>query len=203
MSLNGINCAATRADLLDRSILIELERIPENERRELNDIMQNFEADRAVILGGIFGTLSEAMKIYPGIKLEALPRMADFTRWGYAIGEALGGFGQSFLSEYAANRAAQNQEAINSDPVATLIIEFMQKRENWNGNASDLYKELTAIAFKHNINTRNKSFPPDTTRLSKRLNGIKSNLEAAGIEFEKDRSGNSRYIIFTKKAPTP
>jgi 5S rRNA maturation endonuclease (ribonuclease M5) len=198
IALNGINNAATRADLLDRSILIELERIAETDRRELSQVMQDFEADRAEILGGIFGIVAEAMKIYPSVKLDKMPRMADFTRWGYAIGEALGGFGQSFLDEYAANRAIQNQEAINSDPVATLIVEFMRGRENWSGSASNLYSELTHEASKHSINTRSKSFPPDPARLSKRLNGIKSNLEGAGITFERSHS-TDRNIQLNKK----
>ena len=199
LSINGINCAATRADLLDRAILVELERISKDKRRELCEVMQNFETDRAAILGGIFGTLSEAMKIYPTVKLNVLPRMADFTRWGYAIGEALGGYGKAFLAEYAINRGTQNQEAINSDPVATLVVEFMRGRDEWNGSPSNLYSELTALALTHNISTRSKSFPPDPARLSKRLNGIKSNLEGAGIGFEKDRSGNGRHIQLTSK----
>ena len=199
LSINGINCAATRPDLLDRSILIELERISEDKRRELNDLMQNFEADRPAILGGMFGTLSEAMKIYPSVKLASLPRMADFARWGYAIGEALGGYGDMFVQEYERNRAAQNQEAINSDPVAFLVIEFMRGRESWSGTATNLYSELTFIASENKISTRGKSFPQDPARLSKRLNGIKSNLEMAGVNFEKSKSGE-RSVTFTRRS---
>lgn len=203
ISINGINCAVSRSDLLDRSVLIELERISEDNRQEISYVKQCFEADRAAILGGIFDTLSKAIKIFPSIKLKKMPRMADFTRWGYAIGEALGNCGDKFLSEYNANRAIQNQEAISSDPVATLVVEFMQKHENWKGNASELYSELTDIASEHNINTRIKSFPPDPARLSKRLNGIKSNLELAGIEFDNDgRSSNKRNIQLTHKKET-
>lgn len=41
--------------------------------------------------------MSKAMKIYPDVKLDKMPRMADFAHWGYAIGEALGNLGQVFL----------------------------------------------------------------------------------------------------------
>ena len=37
------------------------------------------------------------MKIFDSVELERLPRMADFAKWGYAIGEALGGHGNQFL----------------------------------------------------------------------------------------------------------
>ena len=76
--------------MLGRSILTELLRIADAERKELSEILANFEADKPDILGGIFDTLVIAMTIFPLVKLQNLPRMADFARWGYAIGEALG-----------------------------------------------------------------------------------------------------------------
>lgn len=45
MSLNGINIVATRPDLLDRSILLELERIPKTERKTEKEIEEEFEKD--------------------------------------------------------------------------------------------------------------------------------------------------------------
>ena len=53
IAINGIQNVAKRADLLDRSILIELLRIKDEKRKELTEIMANFEADRAEILGGM------------------------------------------------------------------------------------------------------------------------------------------------------
>ncbi|NTU22480.1 hypothetical protein HPY28_19340 [Brevibacillus sp. HB1.2] len=44
VGLNGINVVATRADLLDRSIVIELERIDENERMEEKEVWKAFNA---------------------------------------------------------------------------------------------------------------------------------------------------------------
>ena len=82
IAINGIQNVAKRADLLDRSILVELLRIKDEKRKELSEIMATFDADRAEILGGIFDTLSKAMAIYPTVKLCNLPRMADFARWG-------------------------------------------------------------------------------------------------------------------------
>ena len=68
ISINGINNVATRSDLLDRSILMELDRIPEEKRRELKEIQSEFKKDLASILGGILDTLSKAMAIFPTIK---------------------------------------------------------------------------------------------------------------------------------------
>jgi hypothetical protein len=196
VAINGIHNVATRSDLLDRSILIELVRIKDMNRRELSEVMASFEADKADILGGIFDLLAKAITIYPKVKLQNLPRMADFARWGYAVGEALGGHGDTFLAEYAANRDIQNIEAINADPVATLVMEFMTNRDTWQGLMSALLVELINIAPKHGVDLRSKDFPRQPNSLTRRLNGMKSNLEAVGISFEKhgDMRGSNIYI---------
>ena len=141
LALNGINNVANRPDLLDRAILIELCRIKESNRRELTDLMADFEKDLPCILGGIFDTLSKAMRIYPTVKLDKLPRMADFARWGYAVGEALGGLGSEFLEQYHANQGKRNIEILNADIVATLAVAFMKDKPEWSGLISELYKK--------------------------------------------------------------
>jgi hypothetical protein len=199
LAINGINNVATRPDLLDRSLLVELERISDTERRELSEIQRAFQEDRPAILGGILDTLSAAMRIYPSVRLDRLYRMADFTRWGYAIGEALGGRGRRFLEEYDANRESQNTEAINSDPVATLIVEFMRGRSAWDGTVAELYRELSAIAADHNISVKSKAFPDAPARLGKRINGIKSNLEAVGVFTERRHTMGGSYLSFGRE----
>ena len=188
LAVNGINNAATRPDLLDRSILIELERIGEEARTPKADLLAAFEADKPAILGGILDTLAAAIEKRPGVSLSRLPRMADFALWGYAIGEALGGLGETFLQEYSENREKQNAEVINSDPVASLVVAFMRTRTEWDGTISELYTRITAIADEHNIKTKGKGFPPNPAQLGKRLNGIKSNLEGVGVVVEKNRT---------------
>ena len=206
IAINGIQNVAKRADLLDRSILVELLRIKDEKRKELSEIMANFEADRTDILGGIFDTLSKAMAIYPTVKLCNLPRMADFARWGYAIGEALGeGMGQIFLDEYAANRQIQNEEAIANDPVATLIVEFMREKEYWSGKCSELYNKLLNIAFDHGISTSDKYYPKNAIVLAKKFNDIKSNLESIGLFVEKilpRKEDGQHYSIKRGKSST-
>ena len=55
------------------------------------------------ILGGIFDTLSAALRLYPTIRPSSLERMADFTRVGAAIAVALGYGEEEFLSAYDTN----------------------------------------------------------------------------------------------------
>jgi len=204
IAINGINNAVQRPDLLDRSILIELERITEANRKEAAELQTAFEADKPAILGGIFDTLVKAMNIFPTVKLNHLPRMADFTRWAYAIAEACGaGLGDTFLDEYAENRRSQNTEAIAADPVATLIVAFMQDRTTWDDTVSELLKEIRNIAFKHGINSNTKGLPEKPNSLSRRLRGIKSNLEAVGITFQKREVASGTFITLNKQNISP
>lgn len=96
--LNGINVVARRPDLLDRTILIGLERISRDARLEEAEFWSAFEAQRPRILGGIFDTLSAALRVYPSVRPKALERMADYTRFGAAIAIALGHSAEEFLA---------------------------------------------------------------------------------------------------------
>lgn len=205
LALNGINNVANRADLLDRAILIELTRIDESERRELSELKAEFESDLPYILGGVFDILSEAMRIYPTVKLERLPRMADFARWGYAIGEALGGLGNEFIREYRLNQERRDIEVINSDIVATLMVAFMKDKSDWNGQVSELLNQLLAIAPQCGISSKASGLPQQASALSRRLNELKSNLREAGITFDTKVKTQGTFITITneKIAPLP
>lgn len=203
LALNGINNVANRPDLLDRAILIELCRIKESNRRELTDLMADFEKDLPCILGGIFDTLSKAMRIYPTVKLDKLPRMADFARWGYAVGEALGGLGSEFLEQYHANQGKRNIEILNADIVATLAVAFMKDKPEWSGLISELYHQLSEMASRYGINNKGKEFPPAPNVLSRRLNGLKSNLQEAGISFRTISKTNGTEIVLKNEKIPP
>ncbi len=63
--LNGINVPTYRSDVLDRSLVVELERIPDAERRTEEELWERFEAERPRLLGTLFGILSEAIALKP------------------------------------------------------------------------------------------------------------------------------------------
>ncbi len=180
IAINGVNNVATRSDLLDRSILFELQRVPDAERRERVEMQKEFEADRPAILGGIFDILAKALEAYPSLKPSKLLRMADFTRWGYVIGEALGGMGDVFIQEYDKNYQIQNIESLNADTVGTLTVEFMRTHHDWEGSPSKFLDELKKIAPEYSIS---KGLPSTPNHLTRSLNEIKSNLESVGIEY--------------------
>ena len=77
--LNGINLPTDRGDVLDRSLVVELERIPDGERKTEEQIWELFAREHPGVLGALFDTLSQAIALKASIKLFRRPRLAD---WG-------------------------------------------------------------------------------------------------------------------------
>ncbi|HEY6536190.1 MAG TPA: hypothetical protein VIY08_10430 [Candidatus Nitrosocosmicus sp.] len=121
LNFNGINVAFSEPDVLDRSIIIELEEIDDENRRTEEKILNDFNALRPKLLGFIFDTLAKAITIKPSINIKKLPRMADFAIWGEAISRSLGYKENEFLEAYYNNIGFQNNEVIESNPLAFAI----------------------------------------------------------------------------------
>jgi len=192
--LNGINLVASRDDLLDRSVLFKLERIDESERKTESEFWREFEKDRPYILGAIFDALAGALKIYPTVKLPALPRMADFATWGYAIMEAVSGSGNEFLRAYRINIAGAVEEAVTNDIVGAAVAEFMDGKEEWEGTATELLEALKELP---SVNEKDKAWPKRPHTLTRRLNKIKAALADYGISVEVDRTMEKRCVVIS------
>ena len=122
--LNGIKLAIKKPDLLDRSILVKLKRVKAKDETLIDE---GFSAALPEILGGVFDALSKAMALLPSIEVESF-RMASFARWGYAVAEALGGFGEQFLDDYRANIAEQNDMVAQANSLAHAVLAMMENR---------------------------------------------------------------------------
>ncbi len=201
VGLSGIHLVANAPDLQDRVITIELERINPQERAEESGLYQKFEEVRPRLVGAVLNALAKAIAIKPLLNLEHLPRMADWAVWGYAVAEALGVGGDVFLQTYSENTGKINEKLLETNPVASAILAFMEEREEFIGKPSELLDALNEIAETEKINTKAKSWPKSANVITRRLREIKSNLEDAGIivEIGKDSRGvRGRFISLQK-----
>jgi hypothetical protein len=73
------------------------------------------------------------------VRLDRLPRMADFALWAAACETAVWPAG-TFARAYAANRRAAIDDAIEAEPVAACVRELMAERSSWVGSAADLLR---------------------------------------------------------------
>lgn len=196
IGLNGISVVATRPDLLERSILVELCRIEEDKRKQEKEVYEEFDKDLPFILGGIFDTLVQALALQPSIKLSKLPRMADFMVWGCAISEALGYKKEEFIDAYNKNIEDQTRVALNDNAVALAVILFMENKNEWSGTATSLLNDLNKEdTFSERYGS---GFPKAANLLTKRLNELKVNLKSIGILYESINGGDVKTITLKK-----
>lgn len=199
IGLNGINLVVQKADLLDRSVLLGLERIAKDKRKEETEFWKEFDGYKPTFLGAIFTAVSRALNEYPKINLSIHPRMADFTRWGCAIARALGFKDSEFLNAYYQNINQQNTAAIDASLVGTALISFMSYHESWEGTASELLEELEKQAEMLKINIkRSRDWPKDPSHLSRKLQLINSNLVEQGIKFTRNEKSRPRRVLIQK-----
>ena len=203
--LNGINICAISPDILDRSIIVELDRIPSEQRKTEDLLNEKYKRALPGILGGVLDILSKAVALYPEVKgkLKNLPRMADFAMWGFAIAEALGGYGDDFLKAYHSNIGLQHETVIDSHPVAQALIKFMEDKGEWKGYPGELLQELTKSANELGINTNHFSWPKQPNYLTKRINELKATLKDTGIqEITSKHTAFGNHITISKPKST-
>jgi hypothetical protein len=209
IGFNGINLATTKADLLDRGIIIQLERIPKERRRKIEDIWKDFEILRPQLLSYIFDILVKVLELKQkgGIKISnGLNRMADFEEYAEIISRCMGYREGEFLRVYQDNINIQIDEAIQASPLSMAVVELMDNgKEDGNNelidNATELLLELNEIAeTKLKIDIKKMpSWPKSPNQLSRRLNEIKTNLREKSIVIENYRDKKSHRKIKIRK----
>ena len=124
LGFNGINLAATKADLLDRGIIMALERIPESKRLKDTEVKARLAIIKPKLLGYIFDIIAKVPQVKRdgGIDIKLYPRMADFAETGEIISRCMGYQENEFLEVYHKNINMLTDEAIESHPVAIVII---------------------------------------------------------------------------------
>jgi hypothetical protein len=198
--LNGIEDVVCRPDLADRAVFLTLDSISDDRRRSEKELWREFETARPRILGALLDGAVHGLRRLPHIRLEKLPRMADFALWATACETAFWPPG-TFMRAHDANRRAAIDDAIEADPVAAFVQEIMARRSTWAGQASDL---LQARVAEKTAPNRTAAWPRNPRALAARLRRCQTFLRAAGIEIAFSREGRmgSRMIRMTSLAKT-
>jgi hypothetical protein len=201
--LTGIANVAERDDLGDRLIRIVLPVIPDENRREEKSFWREFEASLPKILGAILDVVVGGLKALPDVHVKSLPRMADFGRWGEAVGRALGWKDGAFLEAYKANRSEASLQALEDSAVATAVRTLMKDRDAWEGIATELLTALSALAGDAVVKDKERRWPKTGRGLAGQLRRLAPLLRRVGIEpiLDLPREGKeSRRIIRIKKS---
>jgi hypothetical protein len=186
--INAINVPSDRGDVLDRSLVVELERIPDAGRVTEEELWECFEAERAELLGALFGVLAKAIAHKPSLQLSRRPRLADWGEYAAAVYEVMGWGAEQFLSDWDEIVKVQNRSTLDGSPVAQAIIKFMEDRESFEGSSTELHKKLESIAEEIGVSiVRDKAWPKSARWLWRRIQEVVPLLVGVGIEASRER----------------
>lgn len=132
VAMNGINPVARNADLADRCISIECERLGDRRKTE-GELATSWRRNLGLIRGAVLDTFAEALRIEPDVPPEyaSRDRLAGFVLWGVAVARAMGLDDEAFLGPFTRLRLRGRVRIVQASPDASVLLEYL--RENPKG----------------------------------------------------------------------
>lgn len=193
--LNGIDVIPKKSDLLERSLLFRLNKIPAQERKNEEELEKSFKEALPYIMGAIFKTLSEYFRIKDTTKIIGSHRMAGAYKDCFVIAKVLG-VEKKFLEVFKKNQIAMQADYMETNPLISAVISYMDDigQKEKRGSVSELYDEIREYADK-------SLFPKSPAAFSRELNAQKFALEGAGYicSITKGRMYSTLYIHEAKE----
>lgn len=196
--LTTVEAGQLRPDLVERMLPLDLDRIdPEKRKTERAVIGDNPDEKPGIfdlldqghpeILGALLDLLSGVLKHIPDVATGHLPRMADFAKILAAIDADQD---WKTFPLYSQLVDSETGALVEGNPFASRLIEFMDSRAKWEGTATELHAELTALL--PDKEHPPKRWPVDGPRAGALLTRMAPSLRVHGIEAEQDRTGKAR-----------
>lgn len=154
-----------------------------------------FETVRPAVLGALFDVLACVLAVLPGVRLESMPRMADFARVLAAVDQTQG---WNTLGDYLATSANVATDAMEGDAFAMAIAHLVEEAGTWQGTAGQLLEALPAPMV------RPPNWPKDATRASGRVKRLAPLLRSIGImvdDTQRSRDRQRHRLLTLTRAP--
>jgi hypothetical protein len=121
--------------------------------------------------------------------------LADFCEWVAKAHPVFFLDGRSFVETLKTNREQTAVEILETNIVASFIVNKVEEEGEWETTASDLLREIREL-YPHE-----KDIPLTPEKMSREIKKIASDLEAFGVKVDTTRTYNSRKILFRKLIP--
>ena len=193
MILNGIPDLASRPDLGDRAITIELPTIPENQRRSMRDVQRTFDETRPGVIGALLDAASAALRNINTIQLDKAPRMADFAEWITAAEPGLGWEELSFVQVFKDNRDSAIRSSVEDDTIIQGILDILSEQTMFKGSSTALLEKLNSRAS--DSTRRGHGWPKTPSGMGNALSRRVPQLRVIGISAERGHSGGRTWQI--------
>jgi hypothetical protein len=161
-------------------------------------------AARPGLFGGLLDVLSKGMACIDSVVLPSTPRMADFARWGVAVEEALGFQPGQFMLAYQDNREEANAVAVESSPIAKVIVDFLlaQEDHHFRGTPLELLQRLDGFTNggfpvqgkNQHLVQKHPRWPKAANQLSAEIARIEPNLAKLHVQVVRGRDWQGRFV---------
>lgn len=190
--MNGISDIGAMADFMDRVVTVTFNRIEDEARKPEKELEYEFDRIRPLVLGALYDTVSRGLANFNHVKIDRLPRLADFAQWVTACEpESERG---SFVQLLFENREQVRGDALSNDPVGQAVVGLMANCAEWKGTANDLLNLIDKLPdIPHG-----KHWPTDARSTSVKMKRIKPLLYTMGIVIDEKRTSKERTIFITK-----
>lgn len=197
--LNGIEVLISEADLLDRTIFFHLDRLTSDVIKTEAELDKAFMEDKPKILALCFSIVQQALNDDIPVDKSEMMRMADFYEWSIKIGRRFGYDDKDVIKLLKKNQDVVNEQALSENPLAQVLLIYMEYSEEKVSTVTELFKTLKKLAVEQQIDV--KLLPKQPNVLSRKLNKIRSNLQSVGITYEIRNKGYSKVITINNNNP--
>ncbi|ACO45491.2 bifunctional DNA primase/polymerase [Deinococcus deserti] len=183
--LNGIADLLTRADLAERTLLVELQRIEASQRLTEQELENRFVQAHPQVLGALLTALATGLQRLQDTHLEQAPRLADFAKLLVAAEPSLPWEPGEFLQVYTDMQDEAARVVLEGDDVAQALQDFLDERKWWEGPVNlllNLLNEQEGImaGFKRPA----PDWPKSARALGERLRRLAPALSKTGYTTE-------------------
>ncbi len=196
--LTSVGEVIARSDLADRAVLVTLASISETRRLPDDEFAVMLETARPRILGALLDAIAAGLRELPAVRLDRLPRMANFIRWTRACEVGLWEPG-SIQAAFDKNMAEAVDGVLEGDPVAMSLLAMLDKQPGrcWKGRGSELLTQLSNWAPEGAL--RERSWPRNPQTLTSRLTLAAPSLRKKGIVIERGKSNGERWVSIRQR----
>ena len=159
--INGIGFGSVRGDLAERLVAADLEPISEERRMDDETLNRRWNEAYPRLVANLLTFAALVHQKLPQIKLDRLPRMADFARIMAAVDEVctdLGIIGRSALERFREQSDSMAEESLEDDDFIATVVELARCQQL---EATVTSKEVLELAEDHQKAISGSHWTPD------------------------------------------
>ncbi|MFJ3432750.1 ATP-binding protein [Streptomyces cyaneofuscatus] len=197
LAMTTIDAGALAGDLAERVLMVELQLIDGNRRRSEEELDAAFAEARPAVLGALLDLLAGVLDVLPSVRLDSMPRMADFARVLAAVDQVTG---WQTLPDYLAASSNVASDALEGDPFGSAVAALVEQAGTWTGTAAQLLEQLQPPG-----SARPLDWPKDATRAGGKVKRLAPLLRSIGITVDDTQRSRGRtrhkLLILTRTDP--